>query len=260
MDEDDEDDNNNDGSRHKHKPNNPLDDIRARIRAAKEEKTTSKPTTTKPNPKDKERLQRTSKHAPAVQSSKHAVSRRRTVVDAANNLPVKSRDPRFDGAVAGYTLPGSNSSHSKYQTKAAPKPHPSLDGVGNKNYAFLDEYRASELAELKTRMAKTKNLDEKEELKQTIMSMKDRQRAYNQRQKEREVVAEHRQKERGLIREGKKSKAWFMKKGDVKKEVLKKKYEEMGSRERQKGLERRRKKVASKERKNMPDTRRGAME
>lgn len=265
MDEEDEDDEDHSGDRHKRaaKPttattSNPLDDIRARIRAAKEEKANA---ASKPSGKDRERTSkdithRTSKHAPAVQSSKHAVSRRRTVVDTVNNLPVKSRDPRFDGAVPSYNPAG----NSKYQSKSVPKPHPSAEGVGNKNYAFLEEYRASELAALRAQMAKTKNPDEKEELKKTITSMRDRQRAYSQRQKEREVVAEHKRKEREMIRDGKKSKAWFMKKGDVKKEVLKKRYEEMGSRERQKGLERRRKKVASKERKNMPDARRGAVE
>lgn len=70
-------------------------------------------------------------------------------------------------------------------------------------------------------------------------------------------MSEHKKKERQLIREGKKSQPYYLKKSELKTEVLKKKYEGMGSRERAKALERRRKKVASKEKKDLPWARRG---
>ena len=58
------------------------------------------------------------------------------------------------------------------------------------------------------------------------------------------MLQEHKRKEKQLIKEGKKSQPYFLKKSELKKEVLKKKYESMGSKERAKAVERRRKKVA----------------
>ena len=71
------------------------------------------------------------------------------------------------------------------------------------------------------------------------------------------MIAEHKKKEKEAIREGKKSTPYYLKKSDLKKQVMQKKYEEMGSRDRAKALERRRKKLASKERRDMPMERRG---
>ncbi|KAI9934100.1 hypothetical protein ASPWEDRAFT_168378 [Aspergillus wentii DTO 134E9] len=210
----------------------PLDDIRARIREAREQKRQINPQS-----KDGEKkLSRSSKHAPTVQSSKHAVSRKRTVIEPPA-VP-KSRDPRFDP-----TIRDSN----RGQNPAA----------ASKAYAFLDEYRASELKDLKEQMAKTKDPAKKEELKRAIRSSSDRMRTSANRKREQEIMAEHKKNEKKLLREGKKSNPYFLKKSDLKKQVMVKKYEQMGSRDRTKALERRRKKVASKERKEMPWERRG---
>lgn len=212
----------------------PLDDIRAKIREAREQKreASSKAQDTK----DKKPT-RTSKHAPMVQSSKRAVSRKRTVVEPP--AIAKARDPRFDAAVMGHSGAGKN------------------PDAANKAYAFLDEYRASELKELKAQLAKTKNAEQKEALKRQIRSASDRMKSMANRKRERDIQAEHKKKEKQLIREGKKSNPYFLKKSDLKKQVMAKKYEEMGSRDRAKALERRRKKIASKERKEMPMERRG---
>lgn len=206
-----------------------LDDIRARIREAREQK---RDTAAK-----EKKVSRASKHAPMVQSSKHAVSRRRLIVEPP--AVAKARDPRFDAAVMGHSGAG------KFSEKT------------NKAYAFLDEYRASELKDLKFQLSKTKNVDEKEELKRQIRSAEDQMKTRKNQKREREVVAEHKKKEKQLIREGKKSTPYYLKKSDLKKQVLEKKYGEMGSRDRAKALERRRKKIASKERKDMPMERRG---
>ncbi|KAL1863810.1 rRNA biogenesis protein rrp36 [Paecilomyces lecythidis] len=211
-----------------------VEDIRARLREAREKKLQE---SAKSNGKDASKLSRSSKHAPQILSSKHAVSRRRIVVETP--AAAKPRDPRFDPTVLQHSGARSN------------------PNAANKAYSFLDEYRASELKELKQQLSKTKNPAQKEELKRQIRSTGDRLRAIEDKKREQEIVAEHKKREKELIREGKKSTPYFLKKSDIKREMLKKKYEAMGSRERAKALERKRKKIAGKERKEMPWGRRG---
>lgn len=128
---------------------------------------------------------RSSKHAPAVQSSKRMVSRKRQVVDV--KKPV-FRDPRFD-SVTG------------------PRPD---EGVIDERYSFLNDYRASEIAELRSTIKKTKNEDEKERLKKKLMSMESQQKARENKLKLKEVAREHKKKEKELVKEGKKP--FFLKK------------------------------------------------
>lgn len=216
----------------------PLDDIRAQIRAAREQKREAAAAAAAKDPTSKEKkAARASKHAPMVQSSKYAVSRKRVIVEPP--ATAKARDPRFDAAVMGHSGKGLNSKASE------------------KNYAFLEEYRASELRDLKRQMAATKNPEAKEALKRQIRSATDQQKARENRKREEAVISEHKKKEKEAIRDGKKSTPYYLKKSDLKKQVMQKKYEEMGSRDRAKALERRRKKIASKERKDMPMERRG---
>ncbi|PKY06844.1 DUF947-domain-containing protein [Aspergillus campestris IBT 28561] len=218
----------------------PLDDIRARIREAREQKRTASSSSSTKGKYDSEKKQqpsRSSKHAPAVQTSKRAVSRKRTVVEPP--AIQKSRDPRFDPTV----LSQGGGQHN---------PEAAL-----KAYAFLDEYRSAELKEMKEKFRRTKNPAEKEALQRSIRSAADRERAIANRRREKDVVAEHKKREKQLIREGKKSNPYFLKNSEMKKQVLLKKYDNMNSKERTKALERRRKKVASKERKQMPMDRRG---
>lgn len=216
----------------------PLDDIRARIREARDHKREAASNTHGSKEAGEKKIAaRASKHAPTEQSSKRAVSRKRIVIEPA--AVAKARDPRFDPAVMGHSGAGKNQ-----------------DGA-NKAYAFLDEYRASELKGLKAQLAKAKNEEQKEALRRQIRSATDQMRARESRKREREVIAEHKKREKEAIREGKKSTPYYLKNSDLKKQVLQKKYEEMGSRERAKALERRRKKMASKERKDMPMERRG---
>lgn len=218
----------------------PLDDIRARIREAREQKREAASKTQTGKETQDKKASRSSKHAPMVQSSKRAVTRKRTVVEPP--AIAKARDPRFDAAVMGHSGAGKNPE------------------AANKAYAFLDEYRASELKDLKAQLAKTKNAEQKEVLKRQIRSASDRMKSMANRKREREIQSDHKKREKQLIREGKKSNPYFLKKSDLKKQVLQKKYEEMGSKDRAKALERRRKKMAAKERKDMPMERRGMME
>ncbi|OQE43573.1 hypothetical protein PENCOP_c003G08667 [Penicillium coprophilum] len=209
-----------------------VDEIRTKLREAREQKLEAAAKS-----KSKEKKSRSSKHAPMEQSSKRAVTRKRTAVE----LPPapRSRDPRFDAAVMGHSGVGKH-------------PH------GGSAYAFLDEYRASELNDLKEQMRNTKNPQQKEKLKGEIRRAQDKLRSAQNKKREAEVQAEHKKREKQLIREGKKANPYYLKNSDLKKQVLERKYEEMGSRERAKALERRRKKMTSKERKEMPWERRGA--
>ncbi|KAJ5719641.1 rRNA biogenesis protein rrp36 [Penicillium malachiteum] len=216
----------------------PLDDIRARIREAREQKREAAGLGSSAKDKqDKKEKARSSKHAPMVQSSKRAVTRKRIIVEPP--AVAKARDPRFDAAVMGHSGAG------KFSEGAS------------KAYSFLDDYRASELKDLKEQFAKTKNLQHKEELKKQIRSATDKMKTAENKKREREIIADHKKREKQMLREGKKSTPYFLKKSDLKQQVLEKKYEGMKSKERAKALERRRKKMASKERKDMPWERRG---
>jgi ribosomal RNA-processing protein 36 len=174
---------------------------------------------------------RSSKHAPAVQSSKRAVTRRRNVVETKQ---AKARDPRFDN-ISG-TKPDEN--------------------LLQKRYGFLDDYKASEMAELKAAIRKTKNEEDKEKLKRKLLSMESQKKAKDAKEKQQEIAQEHKKKERELIKQGKNP--FYLKKGEQKKLALVDRFQNMKSKQRDKVMERRRKKVASKERKNMPAERRGA--
>ncbi|KAF2792020.1 DUF947-domain-containing protein [Melanomma pulvis-pyrius CBS 109.77] len=174
---------------------------------------------------------RSSKHAPRVQSSKRAVTRRRTAVEV--KKPV-FRDPRFD----------------------------QLSGIGpNENtlknrYSFLDDYRASEMADLRATIKKTKNEAEKAQLKRQLLSMESQQKAKEAKDKQQEVVQRHKKQEKELIKEGKQP--FYLKKAEQKKLALIDRFQNMKSKQRAHVIERRRKKTTAKERKNIPADRRAA--
>ncbi|OCK91244.1 DUF947-domain-containing protein [Cenococcum geophilum 1.58] len=174
---------------------------------------------------------RSSKHAPATQSSKRAVTRKRTVVEV--KKPVV-RDPRFD------PLTG-------------PRPD---EAVLKKRYSFLNDCKSSEMAELRAIIKKTKNEAEKEILKRKLLSMESQQKAQAGKEKQQEIVREHRKKERELVKQGKKP--FFLKKSEQKKLTLIDRYENMKGKQRDRVIERRRKKATARERKNMPAERRSA--
>ncbi|KAF1917814.1 hypothetical protein BDU57DRAFT_514274 [Ampelomyces quisqualis] len=173
---------------------------------------------------------RSSKHAPMVQSSKRMVSRKRKVIDV--KKPV-FRDPRFDHM--GGAAPDENT-------------------LGHR-YAFLNDYRASEIAELRSTIKKTKNEAEKEKLKKKLLSMESQQKTRDAKDQQLEIVRDHKKKEKELIKQGKQP--FFLKKSEQKKLALIDRFQNMKSKQRDHVIERRRKKVTAKERRNMPE-RRGA--
>ena len=171
---------------------------------------------------------RTSKHAPTELSAKKAVSRKRSVISVPTIAP---RDPRFS------SLSGPLDTHSTAQ-----------------NYAFLNSYRASEISALKAQIKSTRDPDAKEQLRKQVRAMEDRERARERKETEKGVLREHRKEERKRVEGGKKP--FYLKKGEVKKRALVKRFEGLGEKKAEKVVERRRRKRAGQERREMPRGRR----
>jgi ribosomal RNA-processing protein 36 len=173
---------------------------------------------------------RSSKHAPTSISSKRAVTRRRTVVPMAKSTV---RDPRFD-----------------------PLSGPVDYSAIAKKYSFLDTYRDTEIATLKKAMKNPKlPAHEKEALKRQVVSMESKMAFEKAKEREAKVIREHRKEEKKRVEEGKTP--FYIKKSVVRENALKERFEGMKGRQRDKVIERRRKKLTAKERRGMPEERRG---
>lgn len=171
---------------------------------------------------------RSSKHAPMAQASNRQVTRKRQVIDVPK---VQVRDPRF-GPLGG----------------------PVDDTALAKKYSFINDYQDSEMAELKAAIKKSKNEDDKAVLKRKLLSMESKKKARENKEREQEVIREHRKKEKEAIAQGKNP--FYLKKSEQKQQALVNKFDSMKSKDRERLIERRRKKVSQKEKKNMPAPRR----
>lgn len=178
-------------------------------------------------------LSRTSKHAPTAQSSTHQVTRKRTVVDVPKS---HVRDPRFDA------LTQNRSAHPGNNPEAA--------------YSFLRDYQTAEIAELKAALKKTRDEDDKAVLRRKVNSMENRLKAHAAKEREQEVLRQHRREEKVRVGEGKTP--FYLKKKDLKERVLVEKFKGMKGKEREKLVEKRRKKEGQKEKRMMPRDRRMA--
>lgn len=179
---------------------------------------------------------RTSKHAPVEMSSKKPVSRKRDFVEVRKPQP---RDPRFGplGAGHGYSAP--------------------IDEAKlRKAYSFLDEYQENEMKQLREAIKKTKNPDEKEKLSRALMSMESKKKARLRKDKERQLLEEHRKQEKELVKQGKQP--FYLKKSEQKKRLLVEQFKDMKKGQVDKAIERKRKKVAGREKKSLPLVRRTA--
>ncbi|KAF4985662.1 hypothetical protein FGRMN_11130 [Fusarium graminum] len=178
-----------------------------------------KPARSKDDPKPK----RSSKHAPQEQTSKKPVSRRREILPDNKR---QFRDPRFDPLVGRVD-----------EEKAS------------KAYAFLDEYRDKEMADLRVKIKKSKDFYEKEDLKRQLQSMESRKKANVRKQEEERLLKEHREKEKELVAQGKTP--FYLKRSEQKKQLLVNRYEGMSKGQVDRAIERKRKKVAGKEKKEL---------
>lgn len=171
---------------------------------------------------------RKKRSAPESMPSNRAVTRRRTVLP---NSSHKSRDPRF-------------SNHGE---------EPDED-ILSKRYSFLSDYRATEMAELRRAMKNSRDPSAKDALKQRLLSMEDQERTQQRRMAAKEVLRDHKKAEKEAVLQGKKP--YFMKAGDVKREVMKRGFEKMGNKGKDRAIERRQKKVDQREKRRMPMERR----
>jgi len=176
---------------------------------------------------------RSHKHAPMEQSSKYQVTRKRAALLTSSN-PYHARDPRFSAATSGRSADAASI---------------------RRNYAFLANYSASELAELKGALKTTRDAADKERLKREITVRESRARAEADKERARKVVREHRGAQKEAVAQGKRP--FFLKQGEIRKRVLVDKFESMKGKEREHAMTRRRKKESQRERRNMPDDRRG---
>ncbi|KAI1764066.1 DUF947-domain-containing protein [Hypoxylon sp. FL1150] len=183
-----------------------------------ESKSTEKPRLPRPH--------RAHKHAPTEQTSKRPVTRRREVVPMQKR---EARDPRFSSAISA---------------------RPTDEDRARKAYAFLDEYRDAEMGKLRETIKKTKDASAKEELKRALASMQSKKQAQKQRDKEAKLLEEHRRREKELVKQGKKP--FYLKKSEQKKQMLVDRFEGLRGKQVDRVIERRRKKLAAKERRDMP--------
>lgn len=170
-----------------------------------------------------EAAKRSSKHAPQEMSSKKPVSRRREILTDPRR---KARDPRFEALTGRLD-----------KAKVA------------KNYAFLEEYRESEMADLRAQIKKTKDVTAKEDLKRQLLSMESKKKARQKKEDEAKLLQEHRKKEKELVAQGKQP--FYLRKSEQKKQLLMNRYADMNKSQVDKAIERKRKKVASKEKKEL---------
>ncbi|EFX01417.1 pre-rRNA processing protein [Grosmannia clavigera kw1407] len=218
---------------------------------------------------------RTSKHAPAEVTSRFAVKRGRNWLSGDATIAgvdvrpaeMRSRDPRF--LLASMSGPA-----SRKDTLRA-----------RRNYAFLDEYRDGEMQQLRETLTTAERAVKSvrksaakrgrsggslppqqqqrleaaeaaaEELKRKLASMEARKRDRQAKDREQDVLEEHKKRERELVRQGKKP--FFLKRSEQRKQLLVDQFSSMSEQQVDKAMDRRRKKVASRERREMPLVRRG---
>ncbi|GMK55342.1 hypothetical protein CspeluHIS016_0203980 [Cutaneotrichosporon spelunceum] len=189
-----------------------------------------------------EDLSRSNKHAPAVMSSKKQVSRRRGVIDVPR---AERRDPRF-------------SALSAEKTNA---------DVHVKRYAFVPELLEAEIRSLQAQVVAAKKAEKacklvekprfteaREEVERELAQVRTRLDRARTEQREREVLAKVRGEENARRKEGKG--AWYLKKSEKRDLLLEARFEalekEGGARAVKKVVEKKRKKVAGKEKKSRP--------
>lgn len=123
------------------------------------------------------------------------------------------------------------------------------ESKARKAYSFLDEYRDSELADLKAQVRKTKNPEEKERLKRQVLSMESKKKARARKDEEDQLLSEHRKKEKELVAQGKQP--FYLKRSEQKKQLLTNRFEGMSKGAVDRAIERKRKKIAGKEKKEL---------
>ena len=120
----------------------------------------------------------------------------------------------------------------------------------------MDDYREDEMKELREKIKMSKDEAAKDRMKRTLLSMESKKKAQVRKDKELEILDKHRKEEKELVKQGKQP--FYLKKAEQKKRVLLDRYGDLKGKQLDRVIERRRKKVEGKEKKNLPYARRGA--
>ncbi|QRV91436.1 hypothetical protein RhiJN_19454 [Ceratobasidium sp. AG-Ba] len=175
---------------------------------------------------------RTSKHAPTEITSKRPVSRHRTVVDVQKPI---SRDPRF--------TPVSGSLSQDHFAKS---------------YSFIPELQQNEAASLQASLAKARKQradpDTIDKLERALKRAESAVERAKREERERQVLAKVKKEEKAKREEGKG--AWYLKKSEKRNMLLQAKFDELatagGQNAVRKAIDKRKKKIAQKEKKARP--------
>ncbi|EGW34125.1 uncharacterized protein SPAPADRAFT_59546 [Spathaspora passalidarum NRRL Y-27907] len=172
-----------------------------------------------------------SKHAPSQSSSKRPVSKIRDIP----GLEVKKTgsglytDIRFDAAYGKADL-------SKTR----------------RDYAFLDEYRQSEIKQMEQVLKDKKSANllsehQREDIKLQLQSLKSRMDTLKNRDLENQILSSHKKQQLQDFKVGKSTNPYFLKRSEKRKILQKAKFDSMKPRQREKVMERKRKKRLGKE-------------
>jgi len=91
-------------------------------------------------------------------------------------------------------------------------------------------------------------------LKRTLLSVESKVKAAARKAKEQEILDKHKKEEKELVKQGKKP--FYLKKAEQKKQLIMDQYSSLKGKQLDHVIERRRKKVEGKEKKNLPYARR----
>ncbi|KAJ1888462.1 rRNA biogenesis protein rrp36 [Kickxella alabastrina] len=176
-------------------------------------------------------LHRNSKKMPTQMSSKRPVSRFRQVVESTKPT---TRDPRFDSLSGNFN-----------------------EDLFEKSYDFLDKQQEEEIEQMRkqAQQIKDKDPEEAERIKLAVGSMQSRIAAKSQKKHTQELMRKHRKKEEEAVKEGKMP--YFLKKKDLKQIQVAERFSRLkDSSALDTFLEKRRKRNATKDHRNMPYQRR----
>ncbi|KAI8139455.1 hypothetical protein BJV82DRAFT_627295 [Fennellomyces sp. T-0311] len=173
-------------------------------------------------------MKRENKSCPMEMSSKKAVSRLREVVPTSGP---KIRDPRFDKLSGHYNA-----------------------DLFEKSYSFLNDYKKSEQEMLRQRIKKEKNQEKRASMEMLLTKMVSREATEKQTKRKQQLLRERKSAEAELVKQGKKP--YFLKRSEQRKLELMDKYQQLGEKNMDKILAKRRKKNAAKDHRRVPFKRR----
>lgn len=180
--------------------------------------------------KSEEKSKKKHKHAPAEASSKKPVSRIREIEGLHNpKTSTLYSDVRFDAALG-------KADWNRIR----------------KDYAFLDEYRQEEINEMRQRLrdpVQSRKMSgyERQEIEANIKSLQSRLDTLKNRDLSNKILADHKKGQREKMRKGEQVNPYFLKKSEQRKLIQKNKFDTMKASQREKVMERKRKRRLGRE-------------